>query len=484
MKPYEYAKYDALDLKGLLDAGEVTAHELHEIAIKAIDRLNPTLNFMTAFSPEEADRALAHLNPEAPFAGIPFLVKEGVGMQGLPMEFGSRLAKGLICEADFELVTRLKSTGVITLGSTNIPEFANACATESVMYGPARNPWNIDHSCGGSSGGAAAAVAAGVVPMAQGSDGGGSIRIPAHCCGVFGLMPSRGRNPCGPATYGTNFGFLRQHVLTRSVRDSAAMLDGLQGSEHGGLFRIEAPQRPFLDEVDADPGRLKIAFSMASPSAEAVHPDCVAAVEKALQHCQDLGHHVEEIAPCYNWEMFIEAFTACWGFNFNFIQSMAEQTGREIGPDTLEHSSLLIADYARSLTSARLNAMFNQLHAINYQVECFFADWDILITPACLTPAPPLGNCHSNDPELRSFDEYFDHMITKFAPFTPIFNANGQPAMSVPIHHTEEGLPVGIQCAARVGDEATLIRLASQFEQVCSWKNRQASGGLFHEKVS
>ena len=479
MRPDEYAQYDALGLKKLLDTGEITAKELYEIATKAIETLNPDLNFLTAASPEEADRALTHLDPQAPFAGIPFLVKEGVGMKGLPMEFGSRLAKGLVCDEDFEIATRLKRTGVVTLGSTNIPEFANACTTESLAYGPARNPWNVVHSTGGSSGGAACAVAAGIVPMAQGSDGAGSIRIPAHCCGLFGLMPSRGRNPCGPATYGTTFGILRQHVITRSVRDSAAMLDHLHGSEPGALFRIETPQRPFLDEVGADSGCLKVAFSTASPSGEPVRPECLAAVEKAVQLCQDLGHQVEEVTPHYDWEMFVEAFTAVWGFNFNFIKTMSEQTGRKIGPDTVEKSTWLVAEYAQSLTSERISMMFNQLHAINYQVESFFSDWDVFISPACLTPAPLLGNCHSNDLELSSFEMYFDYMISKFSPFTPICNANGQPAMSVPIHHSNEGLPVGVHCAARVGDEATLIRLAAQFEHACPWGSRRPPVGLY-----
>ena len=473
MRNDEYASYDALGLKALLDAGEVSAKELHDTAVAAIESLNPQLNFLVESTAQEAERALANLNPQAPFAGVPFLLKDGVGMTGLSAAWGSRLAAGLQSKKDSELVKRLKHSGVVIVGTTNIPEFANAYTTESIMYGPARNPWNLNYSTGGSSGGASCAVAAGVVPMAQSSDGAGSIRVPAHCCGVFGLMPSRGRNPCGPDDYGTNFGILRQHVTTRSVRDSAAMLDCLQGQELGALFRTGSPKRPFIEEVGADPGCLRIAFSITSPSGEPVHPDCVAAVEKAVQLCCDLGHHVEEAEPAYNWEQFLEAFTTHWAFNSLYIESIARETVRKIDLDTVEHSTLLMLQRGKSLTTEKLYEMFSQLHGINHSVEKFFVDWDILITPVCLTPAPPLGKINSNSADVTSVGQWSNLAFSKFSPFAPVFNSNGQPSVSVPLCQSTDNLPVGIQCTARFEDEATLIRLASQLEQACPWKNRK-----------
>ena len=478
MKPDEYAAYDALGLKALLDKGEVSARELHDIAINAIDSLNPKLNFLIASSPDEAQRALAEMDLTQAFAGIPFLMKEGVGMAGQPAVMGARMGKDYLCQQDSELVRRLKRTGIVTLGSTNTPEFGSSPTTESVFHGPARNPWHLDHSTGGSSGGASAAVAAGIVPMAQSSDGGGSIRTPAHCCGVFGLLPTRGRTPNGPNSYGASFGIARSHVTTRSVRDSAAMLDQLQGSEPGALFRVAPPQRLFFDEVGMDPGRLRVAFSTINPSGEAVHPDCIAAVEKAVKLCEDLGHDVAEAAPAYGWDKFSKAFSDNWNFILvNSVEKLEQATGRQAGPDTLEKSTLIGLALGQLLTPQQIHGLLMDLYYISRDTERFFEDRDILITPTCATPAPLLGEIDSNAEGLTG-EDFYHRAVAQFAPFTAIFNASGQPAMSVPLHQSTEGLPVGIQCAARFGDEATLIRLAAQFEQACPWVNRRPPIGL------
>lgn len=471
MRVLEYAKYDALGLKQLLDAGELSPKELLETALHATETLNPRLNVLSILSPELAAQSLASNTPHARFAGVPFLMKEGAGIAGLASRGGSRLIEGLTCEQDSELVRRLKRSGVITFGCTNVPEFGNATTTESVLFGPARNPWNLNHSVGGSSGGAASAVAAGIVPMAHGSDGAGSIRVPAHCCGVFGLMPSRGRTPC--ADYGGSFGIIRQHVITRTVRDCAAMLDELHGPQAGALFRVDRPTRPFLEEVDDTHRQLKIAVSTASPSGRSTHPDCIAAVENAARICGDLGHHVEYAAPEYHWETFVQAFADNWCFNFNFVRTLARQLGRQIGPDSLERSTLLTVERCRSLSSAQLYAAFSRLHAISLDVEMFFSNWDVFLSPVCLTPAPLLGVIDSNSEKLTSFAMWIDNFISNFAAFTPIFNVSGQPAVSVPLSQSADGLPIGVQCAARVGDEATLFQLAAQFEQACPWMNRK-----------
>lgn len=478
MKPSEYASYDAIGLKALLDAGEVSVAELHDIAVRAIDDLDPTLNFMSKASPAEATRAISNLDREAPFAGVPILVKEDSGMAGLSQEFGSRLKEGLVYDVDNVFAHRLKRTGVVTLGSTNAPELGMSASTESLFYGPARNPWNSEHSTGGSSGGASAAVAAGVVPMAQSSDGGGSIRIPAHCCGVFGLMPSRGRNPLGPGAYGGPFGAARRHMTTRSVRDSAAMLDSLHGPEPGAWFRVSPPTRPYLAEVGADPGRLKIAFSVASPSGSPVDADCVAAVESVVRLCETLGHHVDQSAPDYDWETFIKAFGDRHCFAMNAIADMAELSGRSIGPDTLELATLRVWERSQSLTSHRIHTAFNELQAISCGVEEYFANIDVHISPVTLTSAPPLGLLDGTADDISNVDVWWDRIFSDFAPFTPVFNITGQPSMSVPLYQSESGLPIGIQCTSRIGDEATLIRLASQFESVLPWLDRRPPIGL------
>jgi amidase len=477
MRSDEYASYDAIGLRALLTAGEVTARELHDVALQAIQDLDRDLNFMTVTAPEEADRALAQHDPDAPFAGVPFLMKESSGMKGLSAECGSFLTQGLMCEADGELVRRLKRSGLVTLGATNIPEFMNAITTESLMYGPARNPWNTDHSTGGSSGGSSAAVAARVVPMAQSSDGGGSIRVPAAFCGVFGLMPSRGRNPVGPS-YGTNFGFLRQHVTTRSVRDSAAMLDHLSGPEIGALFRLEAPRGPYAADVGVHPGALRVAYSTVSPSGMPVDPACVEAVLKAVRVCEELGLSVEEAAPAYDWQRFKSAFGDTWAFTHNFIDQMGRQTGRPVDETTVERSSLLTVERGRSLSSARVHASFGDLHALARDVEGFFTDWDVFISPVALTPAPRLGTIDSNSSDLASFDDWFDRLFTGLGAFTPIYNATGQPAVSVPVHETTDNLPVGVQLVARIGDESTLIRLAAQLEQALPWAHRKPAAAV------
>lgn len=480
MNNQEYAQLDALGLKSLIDSGEVTAKELHCVAINGIERLNPALNFLTSPSPEATETALTHVNHHNAFAGIPFLVKEGVGMKGQPLAAGCRMANDLVCESDCELVQCLKATGVVILGSTNAPELCSSDTTESVLYGPARNPWNLEHSTGGSSGGAAAAVAAGVVPMAQAADGGGSIRTPAHCCGVFGLIPTRGRTATAANRFGGPIEFTRQHVITRSVRDCAAMLDELNGPETGSWYCLKPPQRSYLSELGRKPKPLRIAFSTSSPSGKPIHPDCVAAVYKAVQLCQDMGHSIEEKAPRYDWELFAHAFEDQWALNQKFgIEILEAKTGRVAGPDTLEQSTLLALQHARSLTQDRASTSLHQIYQIAHHTECFFNEWNIFISPTCLTPAPRLDELNGNAESL-SLEQLFEHSFAGYVPFLPICNVSGQPAMSVPIHHTEDGLPVGVHCVARFGEEGTLMQLAAQLEEAAPWVHRHPPHSLFN----
>ena len=480
MNHVEYAKLDALDLKAAVSSGEVTIDELQNIAMSGIERLNPILNFLTAFTHETSKTALATINRQAAFSGIPFLTKEGVGLKGQTVAAGCRMAKDISCDSDSELVRRLKAAGLVILGNTNAPELCSSDTTEPLLHGPARNPWNLEHSTGGSSGGAAAAVAAGIVPMAQAADGGGSIRTPAHCCGVFGLMPTRGRTPAAANQWGGPIAFTRQHVITRSVRDSAAMLDQLLDHDASSWTRVKPPLHSYLSGIGRNSKPLNIAFSTASPSGKPVHPDCVAAVHKAVRLCQNRGHTVEERAPRYDWELFAHAFEDQWAINMRFgIETLKKKTGRTAGPDTLEKSSLLALEHARSLTQERISTSLHQVYHIARQAEQFFNEWDIFISPTCLTPAPQLGELNGNAESLTG-DQWFEQYFAAYVPFLPICNVSGQPAMSVPLHQTGDGLPVGVHCVARFGEEDTLIQLAAQLEEAAPWAHRYPPHSLFN----
>jgi len=475
----EYANRDALGLKALIDTGDVSAVELCDIVQSAVQELNPSLNFLIAESPEEGSKALEIFNAKAPFSGIPFLVKEGVGMRGQPLEMGSRLGEGVLCQSDSEIVRRLKKTGVVILGSTNTPELGSAATTESVLHGPARNPWNVNHSTGGSSGGSASAVAAGVVPIAHSSDGGGSIRTPAHCCGVFGMMPTRGRNPVGPASNGGPICSLRNHVITRSVRDSAAMLDQLHGPEPGGRYDVTPPERSFLEALQEMPATLRIAFSTESPSGYSSHPDCISAVINTAKLCEDLGHQVEEATPHYSWSSFSQAFQDYWCFGIPArIQALEDATGKKASADNVEPSTLAQLAHGRQLTGERLAASWMELHTITRIIDTFFSHYDVLITPTCLTPAPILGQINAYKEGLTT-SQWMDQNVSQFAPFAPIFNITGHPAMSVPLHQSSNGLPIGVQCIGHRGAEATLLCLAAQFEDANPWARRKPSVGVF-----
>ena len=487
MNHQEYARFDALGLKSLIDTGEITAGELQCLAFEGIDKINPAINAVTHVSLETrgtlyqaTQTTLATKDRDKFFTGIPFLVKEGVGMKGQALAAGCRMAKDVICDADSALVKQLKAAGLVILGSTNAPEFCSSDTTESVLYAPARNPWNLECSTGGSSGGAAAAVAAGIVPMAQAADGGGSIRTPAHCCGVFGLMPTRGRTAPAANLWGGPIEFTRQHVITRSVRDSAAMLDQLQSAPADSWAHLKPPQSPYLDEIGRESRKLKIAFSTDSPSGKAVHPECVAAVHKTIQLCQDRGHSLEETAPNYDWALFAHAFEDQWALNLKFgIDQLEKISGRLAGPDTLEQSTLLALAHARSLTQERISTSLHSLYQIARHTELFFNDWDVFISPSCLTPAPPIGALNGNAESLTG-GQWFEHYFAGFVPYLPIFNLSGQPAMSVPIHHSDDGLPVGVHCVARFGAEKTLIQLASQLEEAAPWAQRHPPHSLFN----
>jgi amidase len=468
----EFSAHDGLGLAALVRDGEITAHELRELVEAAIRKSNPRLNFLVSTTlecgadlPREVDRG-------APFAGLPFLVKEGHGVKGQPAFMACRLGQGIVSQRDSEIVRRYRRAGVAILGCTNVPELGSSPTTESVMHGPARNPWNLDYSTGGSSGGAAAAVAAGVVPVAHASDGGGSIRIPAHCCGVVGLKPTRGRTPIGPLSDGWPFGYGHQHVVSRTVRDSAAMLDATHGIEDGSLFHAPGRDASFLAAAQTEPGRLRIAFSGRAPSGSPVHPDCIAALDETVRLCEELGHVVVEAAPELAWEEFSAAFAKGWYVPFPYlIRKIEDQARRRAGSETLEYCNLAFLEEGLRLTPYEIAMTAEVLNRIRHQVAPFFRAHDAFLTPVTRRPTVRLGEFAADGASLSGSqwgERYMDYV-----PFTPLYNVTGQPAISLPMHLSARGLPIGVQFAARFGDDARLLSLAAQLEEARPWADRR-----------
>jgi len=449
----------------LVRSKEVQAIELVEAAIERIERLNPALNAVVTKMYEQARAVATGDIPDGPFAGVPFLLKDlGAPYDGVRMTLGANLLRDFVPSHDSELVARLKRAGLIILGKTNTPEFGLLPTTEPRLFGPCRNPWDTNRTTGGSSGGSAAAVAAGLVPMAHANDGGGSIRIPASCCGLFGLKPTRARNPLGPDFGDLMSGLVIDHAVTRSVRDSAALLDATSGPDLGDPYWAPPPERPFVQEVGADPGRLRIAFTTTAASGVPVHADCVSAVSDAAALCADLGHEVVEAAPAVPGELVSQAFMTVWAAGCTW-------TIDGIAPNKDQFEPLTWALYEMGLqqnASAYLHAM-TRLQMVSRKIAHFFLDYDVLLTPTLSEPPVPLGTFDSPaENPLQGMER-----AEEFVPFTPICNASGQPAMSMPLFWNADHLPVGTHFIGRFGDEATLFRLAAQLEEERPWADRR-----------
>lgn len=471
MRLDEYARHDAIGLMELLSRGEVSARELQRCALDAAAQLDPQLNFLSGRCDEQPS-----WQERAPFSGLPFLVKEGNECAGYPATMGSRLGAGVKAQQDGELIRRLKGAGVAIIGATTVPEFGIYPVTESALHGATRNPWNLDHSPGGSSGGASAAVAARVVPVAQGGDGGGSIRGPAHCTGLFGLKPTRGRTPT--STPGL-FGFTHLHVLSRTVRDSAAFLDLLQGPHAGGRFWMPRPEGSHLAEVGREPGRLRIGLCRASPLATPLSTECAAAMEQSARLLETLGHEVEDASPQIDWHSLLDSFLVAWTHALpRAIETVGAMAGRVAGPDTLEPMTLKFAERARKLTIDELLQAETVFQGARLAVDRFFETHDLWITPAGVQQAPAIG---AFDPDRGDEDlqAYAARALRDYAAFTPLLNITGHPAASVPVCHGSNGLPVGTQIVAPLGDEATIFRVSAQLEAVARWSQRRPPHSVF-----
>ena len=471
MNADEYLRHDAIGLAELVARGDCRPDELVALAIERIEATNPTVNAVIRPMYDEARAELDRGLADGPFRGVPYLLKDlRASYAGVPTTSGSRFFHDHLPDHDSELVARYRRAGLVAVGKTNTPEFGGAPTTEGSVNGPTRNPWNLDHSAGGSSGGSAAAVAAGMVPVAHGSDGGGSCRIPAGCCGLFGIKPSRGINPSGPDFGEAWNGMSAEHVITRSVRDSAAVLDATGGPAPGDPYRGPTFERPFLAALDSDPRPLRVAVQTVTAAGNTAHPDCVAAVEDTARLLESLGHSVEEARPMYDAATAGAAFRLLIASNVNAaIREHAARTGREPSPDDFERINAKLIAEAAGASATDVVAAIWSTHRVGRAVAPFFEQYDVLLTPTVAAPPVRLG-------ELDITSDDLDAYLTKvfgWIPFTALANQAGIPSMSVPLVWNDAGLPIGTCFTAGFGRDDVLFALAGQLERARDWNERR-----------
>jgi amidase len=471
----EYSRFDGLGLARLVAAGEVCAAELLEEAIARAEKVNPALNALI-YKDYERAREAAKQPSRGPFAGVPFLLKD-ISLQcaGTPTRQGSRLFPDVPADHDTYLMTRFRDAGLIAFAKTNVPEFGLVPTTEGRLYGPAHNPWDLTHSPGGSSGGSAAAVAAGVVPLAHANDGGGSIRIPASCCGLVGLKPTRGRVSAGPDMPDSVDGLAIELVVSRSVRDTAVALDAAAGNEPGDPY--SAPPAPASYRLAAEhpPRPLRIAFTTTRLDGSKVHPDCAAAVEHAAKLCRDLGHELAEASPQVPVALFEPAFTDVWCSHLvSAVDFLTRTTGQVPGPDNLEHLTLAYYERGKSVTAARYIQSKIILSRISRGIAHFHQHYDLWLTPTLGEPPWKLGRFDPGRTDLAAVMAEF----AAYVPFTPIQNVTGQPAINLPLYWNQSGLPIGAHFVGAFGDELTLLQLATQLERAAPWAERYRTIGI------
>ncbi len=464
----DYGSYDGVGLADLVRKREVSAKELLDEAIARTAKIDPEINAVVVKHYDYAERQIESGLPDGPFTGVPFLLKDLDLLQGTRTTFGASIYKDDVADHTGTLAQRFLKTGVAIFGKSASPEFGLMPTTEPRLHGPTRNPWNLAHSSGGSSGGAGAVVAARILPVAHASDGGGSIRIPASACGVFGLKPTRARNPLGPDRGEGWAGFSCGHVLSISVRDSAVMLDAISGPELSSPYRAPPPERPFADEVKRDPGRLRIAFTDRSPYDEAIDPEIAAAVRDVASLLAKLGHHVEERAPRLPADpaaVMSAIVSANTGLNVRFAE---QRFGRAMTENDFEVLTLAIVHNAQNASATDYVAAQLDAFKISRTLAEFFATCDLFLSPTLCAPPLRIG-------ELNTMSQVLSDIaptLRRYMPGTAMFNMSGQPAMSVPLAWNSAGLPLGMMFAARFGDEATLYRLAAQLEQARPWKDK------------
>lgn len=459
----EYARYDAVALHELIGSGEVSAQEVEAAARQALAVVNDKVNGLAVpvFSPA-LDHAL-----DGPLSGVPFLIKDhGPVAEGVPFFLGSRSLPGPLAHHDTDLMARFRAAGLVTLGLTTVPELCLSFSTESVKHGPTRNPWDLDKGVGGSSGGAAALVAAGAVPMAHASDGAGSIRIPASCCGLVGLKPSRGRVTSGPDMGEPMLGLAYEFALTRTVRDSARLLDAVHGPGVGDKYTAPPPLRRYTDELGAHPGRLRVAVTTTAWSGAAVDEQVAAATTRTGQVLEQLGHHVSAASPAVDWAAVMRAQMA----EGVAIAATLLMAPRQPDPAKLEAVTRRFLAEARAWSALDLLAAFGAQNGVTRSVAAFFTSYDLLVTPTLAQLPAPHGTLDYQDPG-HTVHSWMESLV-EYGPFTNLFNVTGLPAMSLPLGHSREGLPIGVQLVAPYGREDVLFRVATRLEEALPWRDR------------
>jgi Asp-tRNA(Asn)/Glu-tRNA(Gln) amidotransferase A subunit family amidase len=483
----EYRSHDATGLARLVAEKQVTADELLALAQARAAQVNPRINAIVRDVPA-APAGIA----DGPFAGVPFLIKDlAQDYAGLPSSRGSRALMSLPAAEHSTIVQRWIDAGVVIFGKTNTPEFGAKGITEPVAWGPTRNPWDVTRTPGGSSGGSAAAVAAGIVPCAGANDGGGSIRIPAACCGLVGLKPGRGLTPMGPELGESMHGSAVQGVVSRTVRDTAAMLDVISGGEPWGPFTPGMPNAPFASCVGQDPGRLRIGVRVPTAITPVPHREAFAAVEATVHTLTDLGHHVDELpkAPFDDAALAREFLLTWFVYTAWELADAKRLTGA--GDDAFERDTLILAAIGRATSSVDYLDAVQRRHDHTRRLTRFFDSYDLLLTPSLATPPPAIGEfdlpvalqkasdvlLKTRTAHLLRFTKIVDDIVDKnlgWVPYTQLANITGRPAISLPLHWTEEGLPLGVQFVAPLGGESLLVRLAAQLEQAMPWRDRVA----------
>jgi amidase len=466
-----YSDYDGVGLAELVRKKEVTPAELAEAAIERIEHHNPRLNAVVFKGYDDARRQAAGQLPDGPFKGVPFLIKDlGMPVAGWPQSYGSKFAHDYIDKEDGGLTRRYRAAGAIFLGKTNTPEFGITGTTESAALGPCRNPWNPDHISGGSSGGSAAAVAAGIVPMAHASDGLGSIRIPAACCGLVGLKVTRDRNPNLPDGFDYALGNVVDHVVTRSVRDSAVMLDATGYPEPGSPYPAPHKDRPYAEELLRSPGRLRIGWSSETPSGRPIEPEIQAALERTATLLKDLGHDVAERGLGIDYRALYASRGPAAAANFaSGLARLADKLGRQPNDDELEPLTRSILKAGQRQSGADVMRSLQETRMLNYRTLAAFDSIDVYLCPVLGERVPLIG--YIDPVGLAPAD--VNRRQGRLYPFTPPFNFSGQPSLSLPLETDAAGLPIGMMFTARYADEATLFRLAAQLEKEAPWNDRR-----------
>ena len=465
MNNSEYFSYDALGLAELVRTKQISSIELLEVAIALTEKLDPKLNAVPIKHFELARENLKNNTDSGIFNGVPFLLKDlNNYLKGTVTSGGSRVLENITADHTSELVKRTLDSGLNIFGKTNSPELGLTVTTEPVLYGPTRNPWDLDRSSGGSSGGASSAVAAGIIPMAQASDGGGSIRIPASCCGLFGLKPTRARTPLGPVSLEGGGGQSIFHCVSVSVRDSAALLDVTSGPEKGAPYRSAYQEKSFLEQINIEPGNLKIGYL--EDSSISVDEDVEEVMNSTIDLCQKLGHSVESTKINFSSEEISLAIITIISSNVSYaVKSQSDQTGREVSNEYFENVTLQMAENGNNFSASDYVNAIKINHRLGQELEKMFDQYDVLLSPVLASPPVKIGTIDMNTNDMKTYVE----RLTKYSPFTGIFNQSGQPSMSVPLFRTKENLPVGSMFSAAFGDENLLFSLAGQLEQAQPW---------------